>query len=113
MQIKYGVVISEDVISKKLGIFIDQIYKLLPLREESKDWEKSLDKILLQLTGMFRLMECGNSLNTLSLLSKLEGLYLLKEEEQFQSYRKTIFDCINLINIMQKDLCLLKTQKKE
>ena len=34
------------------------------------------------------------------LLCKLEGLSILTEEEDFQSYRRTIFECLSLLNLL-------------
>lgn len=39
------------------------------------------------------------------LISKLEGLYSLTEEEDFLCYRRTIFECLGLMNKIQKELC--------
>jgi len=39
------------------------------------------------------------------LLSKLEGLYSLINEDDFLCYRRTIFECLNLMNMLQKELC--------
>jgi len=51
---------------------------------------------------MQRLMNCGYSEIYFPLLSKLEGLYSLTNEEDFLCYRRTIFECLNLMNILAK-----------
>jgi len=42
MILKYNVKINDDIIVNRLRNLINQIYKLLPSREEGLDWEKSL-----------------------------------------------------------------------
>ena len=36
--------------------------------------------------------------NALSLLSKLQGLETLSNEDDFANFRRTIFECLNLMN---------------
>ena len=40
------------------------------------------------------------------LFSKLEGLYSLTKEEDFQCYRRVVFECLNFISGLEKELCL-------
>jgi len=42
MILKYNVDIEEQTIHNRLQNLINQIYKLLPSREEGADWEKPL-----------------------------------------------------------------------
>ena len=44
-----GVSISKSTIDNNLKRIINQVYKLLPLREEGKDWEKPLDTLIEEL----------------------------------------------------------------
>jgi len=39
------------------------------------------------------------------LLNKLEGLYSLVEDNDFSCYRRTIFECLGLMNDLQKKIC--------
>ena len=41
-----GIAIDKEAIAKNLKRVINQIYKLLPLREEGKDWEKPLETLM-------------------------------------------------------------------
>ena len=41
-----GVVISNDIIHLNIKRIINQVYKLLPMREEGSNWEKPLDTLL-------------------------------------------------------------------
>lgn len=104
MVLKYNVGISNDVISYRLQNLINQIYKLLPTREENSDWVRPLETILEELAGMQRLMNCGYSEFFFPLLNKLEGLFILINEDDFPCYRRTIFECLNLMNLFKKEI---------
>jgi hypothetical protein len=74
------------------------IYKLLPIREEGKDWEKYLDSCLAEIQGFNSVFEEIDGLHLVRILSKLESLKTLTEEDDFYLYRKTILECTNLID---------------
>ena len=42
MELKYNLAISNDIIKSDFKRLINQIYKLLPTREEGNDWQKPL-----------------------------------------------------------------------
>lgn len=58
-----------------------------------------------ELAGIQRLMRGDFSEIFFPLLSKMEGLYSLIDEEDFLCYRRTIFECLGLMNMLQKELC--------
>ena len=62
------------------------------MREHEEDWEKQLNTVLIEIAG---LNEIFIDPQYLQLLSKLEGLKAL--EINFELYRKTIFECISLL----------------
>lgn len=103
MVLKYNIDIENSDINNNLKRIINQIYKLLPNREENIDWEKPLSTIIEELSGMDRLFINYNNI-FFSLLCKLEGLYTLKEEKDFFLFRRTIFDCLGLINILKNSI---------
>ena len=105
MILKYNIDMEEQTIHNRLQNLINQTYKLLPSREEGADWEKPLQTILEELAGMQRLMNCGYSEIFFPLLNKLEGLYSLVEDDDFLCYRRTIFECLGLMNNLQKLIC--------
>ena len=105
MILKYNVDIDEQIIHNRLQNLINQTYKLLPSREEGADWEKPLQTVLEELAGMQRLMNCGYSEIFFPLLNKLEGLYSLVEDDDFLCYRRTIFECLGLMNDLQRLIC--------
>ena len=105
MILKYNVDIEEQTIHNRLQNLINQTYKLLPSREEGADWGKPLQTVLEELAGMQRLMNCGYSEIFFPLLNKLEGLYSLVEDDDFLCYRRTIFECLGLMNDLQRLIC--------
>ena len=80
LDIKYGGIISEDAVRANIKKLINQVYKLLPIREEGGDWGTPLAAILEELSGMTRILQNQHSL-LLPLLSKLEGLFDLTDEK--------------------------------
>ncbi len=104
MILKYDIEINNKAISYRLQNLINQIYKLLPSRQEGADWVKPLQTILEELAGMQRLMNCDYSEIFFPLLNKLQGLYSLIDEDDFSCYRRTIFECLGLMNELQKQI---------
>lgn len=100
MIIKYDINIDNSAIIVNISKIINQIYKLLPTREEGSDWQKPLETLIIQVAGMSNLL-IGQHEILFPLLCKLEGLSILTEEEDFQSYRRTIFECLSLLNLLQ------------
>ena len=97
MILKYGAEIDKSAIDKNLNRITNQIYKLLPSREQKTDWQKPLTTIIEELAGMDRLLFDQHEV-LFPLLCKLEGLFLLSEDKDFFLYRRTIFECLGLIN---------------
>ena len=86
---------SNSIVVKDLRRLINQIWKLLPMRENEEDWQKQLDNVLIELRGLHIMF--GDQLNFLILLSKLEGLY---EVKNFMTYRTVIFSVISSLTDM-------------
>ena len=84
MIIKYNIDISQRAVEKELERLINQIYKLLPSREEGLNWELPLATVL---------------------LCKLEGLFTLTGEDDFFIFRRTIFECLGIVNNLKDELC--------
>ncbi len=104
MVIKYDAEIDNEAIESNLKRVTNQIYKLLPNREEGIDWETPLTTIMEELSGMDRLL-IGQHEILFCLLSKLEGLFVLINEEDFFQYRRTIFECLSLMSSLKEE-CL-------
>ena len=102
---KYNISFSQETISAELKKLTNQIYKLLPFREEQVDWETPLTTIIEELAGMDKLILDDRYNEILfTIMCKLEGLFLLKEENQFFLYRRTIFECLSLISSIIRTL---------
>lgn len=100
MELKNNIEIDNDIVISNLQRLTNQIYKLLPNREENIDWETPLSTIIEELSGMKRLMLSQQEI-FFSLLCKLEGLFALTKEEDFFLYRRVIFECLNLIQVIK------------
>lgn len=103
MILKYNLDISSDTIQKNLKRIVNQIYKLLPLREEKEDWEKPLSTLMEELAGMNNLL-IGEQQLFFSLLCKMEGLFQLTQEQDFLLYRRTIFECLSLLDEIKQNV---------
>ena len=89
---KYNIEFKELDIKKNVQRLTNQMWKLIPMREHEEDWEKQLNTVILEIAGLNEIF-AGSAF--LQLLSKLEGLRV--EETNFELYRKTIFECISLL----------------
>lgn len=71
----------------------NQLWKLIPMKENEEDWQKQLDTVVIEITGINEIFVLDSIL--LQLLSKLEGLRVL--DVPFDLYRKTVFESITLL----------------
>ena len=62
--------------------------------EHEEDWQKQLDTVIIEIAGLNEVFLFEPQF--LQILSKLEGLKVV-ENLEFQLYRKTIFEVINLL----------------
>lgn len=103
MVLKYDANINDNAIEVNLRRLTNQIYKLLPSREEGSDWEKPLETIMEELAGMDRMFVDQHNV-LFSLLCKLEGLFTLTNDNDFQLYRRIIFECLSLLGDLGKNV---------
>ena len=102
MVLKYDIQIAEDAITENIDRIINQIFKLLPSREEGGDWETPLHNLILEVGGMNKLLSDQTIL--FSLLCKMEALTVLTGEDDYLDFRKLIFECLGLLK--QLKACL-------
>ena len=102
MIIKYDVEIQNEAIIKNIERITNQIFKLLPSREEGNDWQTPLENLIIEVAGMAELLK--DHADLFSLLCRMEGLSTLIEEDDFLKYRKTIFECLGLMNNLKSCL---------
>jgi len=102
MVLKYGISIAGSAVNENVNRITNQIFKLLPSREEGGDWETPLRNLMLEIGGMNRLLDDQTIL--FSLLCKMESLLTLTDEEDFLEFRKLIFECLGLMNSIKSCL---------
>ena len=87
-----NVYIDNDAYINNLIRLTNQIWKLIPMRENNEDWTSHLTIVTNELAGFFKILNLDN----LILLSKLEGLRT--SQVDFYTYRAIVFRCIRLLN---------------
>ena len=102
MVLKYDIEFDSNSVKKNLDRITNQIFKLLPSREEGGDWETPLQNLIYEIIGMKALWIDQPDL--FSLLCRLEALLTLTDEDEFLVFRKLIFECLGLIGQIKKCL---------
>lgn len=90
---KNGCVFTKDTLTFDKKRIINQLWKLIPMRENQEDWQTHLKVVIEEIYGLGKVLRLDVSF--LILLSKLEGL----ESDvcnDFMIYRKTVFRCIEI-----------------
>lgn len=90
-------IVPVEIENKNIFRLVNQIWKLIPMRENDEDWKAHLDGLIVEIAGLQEIC----SLNLLIVLSKLKGLKV--EETSFYTYRNTIFKTINLLSEVLKN----------
>ena len=90
---KYGFDINKESVKMDINRLTNQLWKLIPMRENEENWESQLETVIIELVGLREIFNIDEKF--LVLLSKLEGLKNL--ETDFQIYRKTVFESISLL----------------
>lgn len=101
MMTKYGFSVSIESTEKNIKRLTNQLWKLIPMRENNEDWIKQLETVIIEIAG---LNEIFIDPHFLQLLSKLEGMRL--KEINFELYRKTVFECISLLQELNRGIRL-------
>lgn len=84
---------SPEVIEKDKIRLINQLWKLIPMRENNENWKKQLNTVIIEIAGLGEIL--NQDPQFLQLVSKLKGLEIV--ETDFSVYRKTIFESIGLL----------------
>ena len=90
---KISIPVSAEVITADINRLTNQLWKLIPMRENEENWQSQLETVLIEVAGLHNLFGVGEEY--LILLSKLEGMRNV--DVDFSIYRKTIFECISLL----------------
>lgn len=102
MSFKYDLEFDKEAIIKNIDRLINQIFKLLPSREEGEDWVVPLQNLILEITGLKVLWI--DQVKLIPLLCKLEMLQSLTEENDFLIFRKLIFESLSLLKQIEEEL---------
>lgn len=90
---KYNFEFDKEIVSRNIDRLTNQIWKLIPMRENNENWQDQLDKVLIELLGLREILI--NNDRFLTLLMNLEGLKL--KEVDFNIYRSKVFESISLL----------------
>ena len=88
----------KEVIDANIQRLTNQLWKLIPMRENNEDWEKQLNTVIIEIAGLNEIFISNPQF--LQLLAKLKGLQV--EEVSFILYRKIVFESINLLQELKK-----------
>lgn len=99
MTTKYNFDVLPESIDKNCLRLTNQLWKLIPMREHGEDWNKQLNTIINEFVGFGIVFQAEPLF--LQLIVKLEGLNA--QESDFNFYRKTVFECINLLQEINRE----------
>lgn len=97
---KYDINFPLETKEQDLKRLINQLWKLIPMRENEEDWINHLNTMIEEISGLVEIYK--NKVEGLILLSKLEGL-TSEVCNDFMIYRKTVFRCIDLLAQVIRD----------
>ena len=97
---KYGIDFSPEARERDTKRLVNQLWKLIPMRENNEDWSNHLLVLMEEIAGLADLYR--DKPEGLILVSKLEGLNS-EVAADFMLYRKTVFRCIELLSQVLKD----------
>lgn len=98
---KYDFDFSKESIEKNIGRLTNQLWKLIPMKENEEDWQKQIDTVIIEITGLSKIFYLNPEF--LNILIKLEGMSA-QEDIPFNIYRKTVFETISLLQELKKVL---------
>lgn len=98
MESKYGN-IQQNTLSLNSNDLINQIFKLLPYKEnQEKNLESHFTTILFRINGMAKLFPTEP--RWITVMALLESA---KSEKNFKIYRKAILDCCSIVKTISGD----------
>lgn len=96
---KYNFEISSKDLNTINTRLTNQIWKLIPMKENNEDWIKQIETLIIELSGLNEVF--NNKTKLVTALAKLEGLRI-NPEIDFFDYRKTVFEVISLIQELKQ-----------
>lgn len=103
MVLTSGVLVDVNAVHYNIKRIINRVYKLLPMREQNKDWRKPLQILIEQICGMKELINDQDDLFFL-ILCKMKGLFSLNQDKDMKIYRRVIFECLGLLNSLNENI---------
>lgn len=97
---KYDFIMPSEMFEKNITRLTNQMWKLIPMRENNEDWQKQLDTVILEIAGLNEIFI--ENPQFLQLLAKLEGIKAMAAVTDFPLYRKTVFEAIGLLRGLVK-----------
>lgn len=85
--------IPNTIVKADIDRLTNQLWKLIPMRENEENWQSQLSTVLIEVAGLCSLFDITQE--HLILLSKLKGMQEVNVD--FFVYRKTVFECISLL----------------
>lgn len=98
---KYNISFPKETRERDLTRLVNQLWKLIPMRENGEDWLSHLKVVIEEISGLAELYKDNEK--SLILLSKLEGLQSKICNEDFMIYRKTVFRCMDLLAVVLRN----------
>ena len=90
----HNISFEENSVVSDIKRLINQVWKLIPMKENNEDWKKQINQVLIEIIGLQNLFE--NKIDLLIIISKLEGL---KEcNLDFKDFRALVFSIITLLS---------------
>lgn len=90
-----GIMFESRDVSNDIKRLINQIWKLIPMKENQENWEKQIDLVIVELLGLQEIFQ--NRIYLLRILSELEGLKK-RAELEFIEFRSIVFSIISLVS---------------
>jgi hypothetical protein len=84
--------VDEEIVKNHMKRLVNQIWKLIPMRENNEDWKYQLELVTMQLIGFQKIFE---QIDILIPITKLEGLK--HQKTTFRQYRSEIFSVIDML----------------
>lgn len=88
------VIVPETANQANINRLTNQMWKLIPMRENNENWQHQIEAIQLELLGLKDIYYVADE-KFVILLSKLKGLK--SKEISFEVYRNTVFKCISIL----------------
>lgn len=95
---KYGYVFDQSAICATINRLTNQLWKLIPMRENNENWQSHLKSLIVEISGLGEIFTQEQKF--ILLLSKLEGISICDTE--FMLYRKIVFETISLLREIVK-----------